>query len=127
MSDDGAAAEWTWADAWVLAATTDTAEGCSLSELIGTADGTNHAIPTRDELARALGALLVAGLIEHIGERFRTTKAGRDLKKHWKGGLFGWSTTLLPQLQRLRRAPRELALSEPEVQAAYAEYVRRVR
>jgi hypothetical protein len=95
------------------------------SELIGTADGINHAIPTRDELAASLGALQAAGLVEHTEGRLRTTPQGKTLKKHWQGGLFDWSKSLLPHLEKLPRPTGELAITESEVQTAYVEYVRR--
>jgi hypothetical protein len=127
MVERAANVRWTWPDAWVLAATSDLAEGCTLSELMGAADAINHAVPTRDELASALGALIAAGLIEVKDGRFRTTDAGRAIKKHWRGGLFGWSESLLPQLERLPRATDEFSLTEAAVQAAYTEYVRRIK
>lgn len=97
----------------------------SLSELIGSADAHNHAIPTRDELAAALGGLVAAGLVENADHRFRVTSEGKALKKHWKGGMFAWSESLLPHLQRLPKVEMEYPLTEEDVDQAYAEYQRR--
>ncbi len=116
---------WTWSDAWVLAATTDSRRGCSLSELIGVADGINHAIPTRDELAAAIGALRAAGLLKVEDDRFVLTPDGKALKKYWKGGLFNWSETLLPRLAVLPRTDEQFPLTDEDVHAAYLTYTRR--
>lgn len=118
--------EWAWSDAWVLAAAPDTPTGCSLSDLIRTADGINHAIVTLDELADGLGALLAAGLLEVRGDHFRTTAAGQAIKKHWKGGLFGWSRTVLPHLRTLPRPRERFEISRADYDAAVTKYLRRV-
>ncbi|GAB3922087.1 hypothetical protein GCM10011575_14590 [Microlunatus endophyticus] len=115
---------WSHADAWILAATSSGRRGSTLSGLIGSADAINHDIPTRDQLASSLGALLQAGLIEHHDGRFRTTRPGKLIRKHWRGGLFNWSATLLPQLQQLPRAGVEWPLTEDEFRAAYEAYRR---
>jgi len=122
---EDSATTWTWADAWLLAATADSRRGCSLSELIGTADAINHAIPTRDELATSLGSLRSAGLVELMEGRFRTTAKGKSVKKHWQGGLFGWSKSLLPHLEKVPRLRADLPLTGSEVRAAYVEYTQR--
>jgi len=124
VSTDDPGAKWTWVDAWLLAATADARSGCSLSELIGAADGINHAIPTRDELASSLGSLVAAGLVAQTEGRFRTTVQGQAVKKHRRGGLFGWSKSLLPHLEDLPRPSGYLWLIESEVSAAYVEYTR---
>ncbi len=118
--------EWTWSDAWVLAATPDASTGCSLSDLIRTADGINHAIVTLDELAGGLGALLAAGLVDVQGDLIRTTEAGQRVKKHWKNGLFGWSRSLLPRLRKIPRPAERFEISPAEYDAAVAAYLRRV-
>lgn len=99
--------------------------GCSLSQLIATADAINHAIPTRDELASSIGALVGAGLVEVVGGKFRITHAGKRMKKHWKGGMFNWSKTLLPHLEELPRSSEAWQISDDDVARAYEEYTRR--
>lgn len=125
--DESPSADWTSTDAWVLAATSDRAAGRSLSALIGEADAINHATPTRDELASSLGALIAVGLIQVDDGLFRTTEAGRAIKKHWTGGLFNWSDTLLPHLAELPRPAAEYPLTEDTVTAAHTEYMDRHR
>ncbi len=117
---------WTWPDAWILASISGQRRGMALSELIASADGHNHAIPTRDELASALGSLIAAGLVETIDGGFRTTAEGELIKKKWRGGMFSWSESLLPQLERLAKADQEYPLTEDEVAQAFTDYVRRV-
>ena len=90
----GEGGEWTWVDAWILAATPDSPDGGALSRVMATSDAINHAIPTRDELASSLGSLIAAGLVQESDGRFRTTPHGRSIKAHWKGGLFGWAESL---------------------------------
>ena len=113
---------WTWVDAWLLAAIPDPDAGGSLSEVIGVADAVNHAIPTRDELASSLGALLAADLVTALDGRFRVTPAGRAVRAQWDGRLGGWQEAILPALARLPRPEQPLPLTEDEVRAAYAKY-----
>lgn len=113
---------WTWVDAWVLAAVVDQSRGADLSELIGHADALNHAIPTRDELASSLGALVAAGLVEVAADRYRTTSAGRALRGEWTAGTRSWSDVLLPRLAALPRSEVELPLTQEQVRTAYQAY-----
>lgn len=117
--------EWSWSDAWVLAASPGDPDGCSLSDLIRTADGINHAIVTRDELADGLGALLAAGLVEVRGDRIRTTPAGQAIKNYWRRGLFGWRKSLLPRLRKIPRPAARFEISPADYEAAVAAYLRR--
>ena len=120
----GGGPAWTSSDAWILASTSDGRRGGSLADLIGTADAINHSLPTREELASGLGALIAAGLVEHVNDRYRTTSAGKRIKRHWRGGMFNWSKTMLPRLRELPRGTSERGLSDDEVQAAYEAYRR---
>ena len=124
---DTASGDWRMSDAWLLAASSDTKQGAALTDLLATADGISHAIPTRDELASSLGALIGAGLVEVVDHRFRTTSAGRTIKRHWKGGLFGWSTSIMPHLQTLERPSSQYPITDEEVRTAYRDYLRRTR
>ncbi len=114
--------EWSWSDAWILAAVALNPAGAGLADLIGTADGINHAIPTRDELSRGLGALIAANLVELIDGRFFTTAAGNVVRTKWRGGLFDWGEALLPKLQCLPRPAEEFALTELDMDSAYRAY-----
>ena len=117
---------WSWSDAWILASLSGRRSGMTLSELIGSADAHNHAIPTREELANALGSLIAASLVEPTDRGFKTTKQGESIKKHWRGNMFAWSEPLLKRLNGVAKVVREHPLTEEEVDQAYAEYMRRV-
>jgi hypothetical protein len=98
--------EWGMPDAWVFAAiaSADPAEvGATLAEVIGAADGINHAILTKDEIELAVRHLLGAGLIEVDGtaDRFWLAEAGQQLRGRWRGGLFSWMEVFPPALRRL--------------------------
>ena len=124
MSDLPTPTEWTSSDAWILAAISTRQSGSSLAELIGEGDAINHGILTRDELASGIGALRAADLVEVDGGRFLLTGRGRDLRKHWKRGMFRWGEALRPRLAELPRSQDQFAVSDAEVDAAYREYTR---
>lgn len=54
---------WTFPDAWVLAALIGAGDRASLTDIIATADGYNHAIVTRAELRGAVRRLRAVGLV----------------------------------------------------------------
>jgi len=117
-------ATWTSSDAWILASLSSGRRGMTLSELIASADAHNHAIPTRDELASALGGLVGTGLVEATRRGFRTTRKGMSVKRQWTGGMFQW-TSLLPELEKLEKIGDDYPLTETEVREAYTAYIRR--
>jgi len=124
MSEE--AGEWSDSDAWILASLRGSGKGMSLSRLIGSADGHNHDIPSRAELASALGNLIAAGLAEKTNRGFSITKQGEALNKHWEeGGLFDWIDKLLPHLQKLPFPSVDYPLTDAEVRKAVAAYRRR--
>ena len=116
---------WLWSDAWILASLPDDSSA-TLSDLIASADCCNHAIPTRDELAGALGRLVGAGLVDVSDNGFRVTNRGVAVKKHWKGGLFGWDS-LMPHLQKLDATAGEYPLTDAQVDSAYTAYRQHAR
>lgn len=124
MSDSQVQSEWTSADAWILAAT-ETGRGQRLTHLIGAADAISHAIPTRDEISSAVGALRAAGLLECEGDRISLTREGRKIRRHWKGGMFNWGPTLLPRLALIPRSDELYPVTEEDWEAAYREYIAR--
>jgi hypothetical protein len=101
--------EWTVADAWVFAAIARDRPPrvLSLTEVIGIADGINHAVLRENELTAAVGRLLAAGLIDADPARGRywLTGAGADLGKRWQHGLFDWIEAIPPGLRRLGGPP----------------------
>lgn len=121
------ASEWTGIDAWVLAATsTRKRRGCTLSSMIGELDLLNHAIPSREELSAALGALIASGLVVAEDGRFRTTEAGKVVRKHWRGGIFRWGETMLPVLASIPRTAAEYPLPQEQFDDACQAYSARV-
>jgi hypothetical protein len=115
------ASGWTSPDAWILASITSRRRGSTLRGVIGTADAFNHDIPSRGQLASSIGALIDAGLVEVADGRFRLTRDGRRIRKHWRGGAFEWGQ-MLPHLEPLPRSNREHPLSAEDWQRAYDEY-----
>ena len=112
---------WTSPDAWVLASITPSRRGFTLKSVIGTADAFNHDIPSREQLAASLGALIDAGLVEVTNGRFRLTREGKRIRKTWRGGAFEWGQ-MLPHLEAIPRSSREYPLTGEEWQRAYDEY-----
>ncbi|RJL35824.1 hypothetical protein [Bailinhaonella thermotolerans] len=99
--------QWDVSDAWVFAAITGTGpeDGCSLTQIIATADGVNHAILTEREFTRAVPRLIAAGLVgadPGVG-RYWHTEAGRALyrRRMRRRGAFGWIDALPPALRAL--------------------------
>src|SRR5512145_3214525 len=73
--------EFRWSDAWLLLAIGYAAEHAdgTLADVIGIADGIQHAIPLREELNGAIGRLSRAGYAAYDGARLGPTEAGRAL------------------------------------------------
>lgn len=112
---------WTSPDAWILASIADSRRGSTLSHVIGTADAFNHDIPSRDQLASSVGALVDAGLVDVADGRFRLTRDGKRIRKAWRGGAFEWGQ-MLPHLEPIPRGSREYPLTSEEWKRAYDEY-----
>ena len=117
-------AAWTLSDAWIFASLPAGRRGMTLSELIGSADAHNHAIPTRDELASALGGLIGAGLVEPTPRGFRTTREGTAVLEKRTGGMFEWNS-LLPELRKRPKTGDDYPLTDAQVQEAYVAYLDR--
>ena len=100
--------EWGMADAWLLAAISSAradpgGAGATLASVLMTAEGINHAVPTRGETELAIRNLLGSGLIQvdDRAEHFRLTEAGQKVRSRWRHGMFGWIDALPPALRRL--------------------------
>ena len=118
--DDGQT--WTSVDAWLLAATSSAAEGCTLTDLVATADGINHAVPSTAELADSLAHLIGSGMLLWHGDRLLLTPAGRAIHRSWRHGLFSWSKALMPRLRTVPRVRGDLPFGTGELDAARAAY-----
>ncbi|MFG2040008.1 hypothetical protein [Dactylosporangium sp. NPDC048998] len=106
-------AEWTLSDAWIFASIAGTGpdDGCTLTQIIATADAINHAIPTEAEFVQAVPRLIAAGLVgaQPEADRYWHTPAGRALNGR---DLFGWMDAIPPALRRLGE-PQDTAWSLP--------------
>jgi hypothetical protein len=127
--------EWGMADAWLLAAissarTDPSGDGATLASVLLTADGINHATPTRGETELAIRNLLGSGLIvvEGSAEHFRLTEAGQKVRSRWRHGMFGWIDALPPALRRHGPPePAEWSLSPGAYEHAVEEAMQTIR
>jgi hypothetical protein len=123
---------WTGSDAWVFAAIANDRPPAThtLSELVGIADGINHAVLTEAEFTKAIGRLLAAGLIgaDADADRYWPTEAGANIRERWRHGAFGWISAIPPQLRRLGQ-PHDTDWSLPEgrFDQAVQDYLARMR
>ncbi|MBT3037337.1 MAG: hypothetical protein KUF75_02010 [Candidatus Thiodiazotropha sp. (ex Ctena orbiculata)] len=79
---------------WIFAAIYATGEDeISLSRLIGSADGLNHAIPTEEEICSALSFLESHELVKITNKKIFTTKYGKDLFKFAEKRRGNWFKT----------------------------------
>lgn len=112
---------WAWADAWILAAIGPATRSDDLRDLVAQADFLDDAVPTAEELGRALGRLLASGLVVEVDGRWVPTDAGRAVSQ--------WPARGLPSigaaLERLADVPLvEGALDRAgDVQDAIRRYV----
>lgn len=88
--------QWTERDGWILMSLflVNFEDGASLTDLIGAADATNHAIPTVGQLSRALTRLTNAGVISSADQRFKVNANYMhelEMLTSSKGGLFSLS------------------------------------
>jgi hypothetical protein len=65
-------------DAWLFWSIPASEEGTDLRGMIGAADAINHAIPSREQIARTINRGLRAGIIEAAGGRFRYAPGFRE-------------------------------------------------
>jgi hypothetical protein len=127
-------ATWSWSDAWVFSSIEGTGpdDGFRLSEIIGKADGINHAILAEAEFTRAVPRLVAAGLIgaDAEADRYWLTESGRALyrQRMKRRGLFGWMDAIPPALDRLG-TPQDSVWSLPAgaFDQAVRDYLRRAK
>ena len=77
--------EFTWSDAWLLHAVAvagGTGSGASLTDIIGSGDGINHALFTAEELRRGFGKLTAAGYVAERGALFFLEGPAIDTWRH---------------------------------------------
>lgn len=79
---DSAPPRFLWSDAWLLLAVgivSPDGGAAPLPEVLGAADGVQHAILTREELNGAIGRLGHASLLTYAAGALALTSGGRDL------------------------------------------------
>ena len=100
-------------------------EPAKLYEVIGTADGINHAIPSHWELQRTLGRLQHNGLVTKENRRYSLTEAGKQLmdevgSKHSK--MFDVLKELSLHLPDGGEIHKDDEVTPEEVQSSYKTY-----
>ena len=123
---------FTWADAWIFSALLVTRHPAGLADLVGAADGINHAIPTPEEINGALDRLHAAGLVSRSDEQLAPTPAASELFERISSGrrsLLGIVDRIHQALVRdfgMPAAPRVFSYSDADVRAAYEVYLQRL-
>lgn len=126
--------DWSWSDGWLLMALllAQGTKGARLVELIATADLTNHAIPTAQELSSALTKFARCRLVTASRGRYRLSpRHVSALRKAYagRGGMFSSGDKGLKWLKRAALAPaikREIHISKAQAKAAYDKYLSKV-
>ncbi len=118
--------EWTFADAWVLTAVAGSRRPCSLTELVATADGLNHALLLDAEVTRAVGKLLGSGLLDVTADlAFDLTQQGTALVERRHGSLFSQVDSVLSLLGSVTLHDQAFALPKGAMQQAVDAYLAR--
>ena len=123
--------EWIWADGWILMSIylTQGNEGAQLHDIIAAADGTNHAIPTTQELCKSLTKFVQGELVTLINNRYIiSTNFIPSIRKAYesKGGLFESGNKGLKWLKKsgiISKNNNQIKLSDSEVKSSYLKYI----
>ncbi len=120
-----------WSDIWIFLCITSR-DGVSLDHIIAVADLLNHAIPTEEEVEKAITRLSNAGLARVEGESFILTETGFELQeaiRKKKGALF----TLVKRMEKYINKQdfpildtSEFKLAPSQLDNAYGIYHQRV-
>ena len=97
----------------------------TLRDIIGVADGINHAIPTHKELQTAFGWLSKQGLISKEGKNYRLTEKGLALHREASAKsnrIFGVWDYLKERFSTLNTEADVDSLTAGEVDIAYKKY-----
>ncbi len=122
------AAEWSFTDAWLLTSVGGYGRrGCTLTNLIGTADARNHDVATEAQSATSLGRLIASDLLVVKNGRFRVTDTGQSLYKQRSGGWFEESGSVLQLLSAIPLVEGTWEFAPGEYMAAYEVYSSRMR
>lgn len=117
---------WTFADAWVLTAVAISQAPCTLTELVATADGINHAILLDAEVDGAVGKLLGSGLLDVTPDlAFGLTPKGSALVHRRHGTLFTQVDSVTSVLASVTVRDQEFSLPPGAMQLAVDAYLDR--
>ena len=120
--------DWVFADAWVLTAIAVSTRPCSLTELVGVADGLNHALLLDGEVDGALGKLLGSGLVHVTADLgFDLTPQGAAVVERRHGNLFSQVDSVLSLLGSVPSGAKKFALPPGAMQEAVDAYRARSR
>lgn len=128
-------AEWTWTDGWLLMALFLAAaeRSAPLTQIIGSADAINHAIPTSQELSNSFTKFIQCGLITVAGDLYQINQEFvPDIRKAYqgRGGLFTSGDKGLKFLKRSKLLPKDeqdIILTDQDVKEAYELYSKAIR
>jgi hypothetical protein len=122
-----------WADAWIWAAIGSAASyhqdkpTVSVADVIGAADGINHAIPTIEELQRAVNRLASAGYIAVDGMSFVAAEITRKAyDEAWEQSKGQGLTAVVYAIERQlppRSGEGSWSITEDELHQCYTEYM----
>ena len=132
MSDNSS---WTFEDGWILMSlyVVHGDEGALLEDMVGAADGMNHAIPTSGELSHSLTRLASCGILSRVGDRFRITDEYLPMLCEAcksRGGLFQTPHKGIKWLSSMEfdvEASVDISVSDDQLTQAYNKYRKRGR
>ena len=127
--------QWTWNDGWILMSIymVQSTNSIELSDVIGAADASNHAIPTPKELSHAFTKLSNAGVIKIEEGNYKITPKhfeGVEAAYNTKGGLFESGRKGEEWLKRSHLAALDdssITVSEEKLEQAYNIYISRIK
>ncbi|MBT3032197.1 MAG: hypothetical protein KME36_13940 [Candidatus Thiodiazotropha sp. (ex Lucina pensylvanica)] len=131
MNDQEFAKTWIYSAVYIL-----NKGEVSLSELIGSADGLNHAIPTIEEICIALSFMEAHDLVKVSNKTIHTTAFGNELfsaAKKRRGGWYKIPDNVLFVFNKKLSNEKEVKvkqysfLNDESINKAYEEYVTRSR
>ena len=120
-------------DAWILYAIPAEIEGCPLSEIIGRADCVSHAIPTTEDIRSAITKGLRCGLLERGPSGVRYAHSHREtvsmITQKPRYALDAWDALhkFLSGQSWEKTNNEEFVLTDAQVEAAYEEYLGKIR
>ncbi len=123
---------FTHTDAWILYAIPTRIKDCPLSEIMARADYVNHAIPTKDEMEKAITKGLRCGLLERSLSGVKYALSHREAVENATGksryALKAWDALyqFLSKDKWEQINEERFSLTLEDVDGAYQEYLRKL-